>query len=247
MSLYIRRRQAVAAATFLALLTVATASQAQPTFSESGGVVLGVVDFNSRSASTADFDGDGDLDLFFQGAAGAQQLFRNNLIGAGVMTYTNVSGMLPSGVGSSWSAAWGDYDGDRQVDVFIGQTNFCTGERAMCCGITAPLASLTKAAAVGLDDPGFHQNVAWSDIDNDNDLDLILAMEGPEKHEIYLQGSDGLFTPVGALVGFQEDFRNESLRHGNWRHRRRRRSRHLYLNVPQQQQHPQQLSIRTCW
>jgi hypothetical protein len=44
------------------------------------------------------------------------------------------------------------------------------------------------------------------DIDNDRDLDLIMAMEGPEKHEIYLQGPGGSFTPVGAAVGFQEDF-----------------------------------------
>ena len=50
----------------------------------------------------------------------------------------------------------------------------------------------------------FHQNIAWSDIDNDRDLDLIFGMEGPEKHEIYLQGPAGSFTPVGAAVGFQE-------------------------------------------
>nr|MBA3484680.1 VCBS repeat-containing protein [Pirellulales bacterium] len=38
------------------------------------------------------------------------------------------------------------------------------------------------------------------------DLDLIFGMEGPERHEIYLQGPANQFTPVGAAVGFQVDF-----------------------------------------
>ena len=63
-----------------------------------------------------------------------------------------------------------------------------------------------ESAATNLDDPGFHQNVGWADIDNDLDLDLVIGMEGPEKHEIYLQGPASQFTPVGAAVGIQVDF-----------------------------------------
>jgi hypothetical protein len=77
----------------------------------------------SRSASLADIDGDGDLDLFFQGEGTDQRLYRNNIIGNGTMTFTDVSSMLPAGLNSSWSAAWGDYDGDGRIDVFVGQSN----------------------------------------------------------------------------------------------------------------------------
>ncbi len=166
---------------------------------------MGGLNLNSRSASFGDIDNDGDLDLLFQGAAGSQKLYRNNIIGTGVMTFSDISGDLPSGLGSSWSAAWGDYNGDGNVDVFVGQTNFsgATGDVLRNNGASG---FSNESVATGLNDPGFNQNVAWVDIDGDNDLDLVMGMEGPEKHEIYLQGPGGSFTPVGAAVGFQEDF-----------------------------------------
>ena len=82
-----------------------------------------------RSASLADIDNDGDLDLLFQGSGtSSQKLFRNNNINVGGTasnTFTDVtSTMWPAGpVSSQWSAAWGDYDGDGKVDVFIGEDN----------------------------------------------------------------------------------------------------------------------------
>ena len=83
-----------------------------------------------------------------------------------------------AGLGPSWSAGWGDYDGDGRVDVFVGQTNGggTTGDvlRNNGRGVLE-----RKASATGLNDPGFHQNVAWTDIDNDRDLDLLIGMEGP--------------------------------------------------------------------
>ncbi len=185
------------------LLVAACCRVSGQTFSDQGFVVLGGANYDSRSASLADIDADGDLDLFFQGGSGARQLLRNNIIGTGSLTYTNISIGLPAGLGPSWSAAWGDYDGDRRIDVFVGQSNVGVTDAGDVLRNTG--AGFTnESVAVGLDDPGFHQNVAWNDIDNDHDLDLIIGMEGPEAHEIYLQAPDGTFDPVGALVGFQQ-------------------------------------------
>ncbi len=190
------------------LCLIAPRAFGQTTFTNQAGTVLGGVGYNARSASLADIDNDGDLDLFFQGGSGARQLFRNNVIGTGTFDYTNITAsMLPSStLGDSWSAAWGDYNGDGKIDVFVGQTNGGTTTGDVLQN-NWPLAFSNTSSATGLDDPGWHQNVAWNDIDNDRDLDLLLAMEGPNptdpKHEIYLQGPAGSFTPVGAVAGFQ--------------------------------------------
>jgi hypothetical protein len=186
-----------------AALCVAAAATAQPTFVEQGAAILGGANVEGRSASLADIDNDGDLDLFFQGGSGARRLYRNNVVGTGALTFTNVSSaMLPSGLGDSWSAAWADYNGDGRIDVFVGQTNSGAAGDVLR---NNRLAFSNESVPTGLDDPGFHQNVAWNDIDRDRDLDLIIGMEGPEKHEIYLQGPSGSFTPVGAAVGVQAD------------------------------------------
>ncbi len=180
---------------------------AMAVFTNQAASVLGGLNVSGRSASLADYDDDGDLDLFFQGGgSSAQKLMRNNLIGTGTFNFTDVtSTMIPAGLTESWSAAWGDYNGDGRIDVFVGQANSGsnTGDLLRNNGVAG---FSNESVATGLNDAAFHQNVAWADIDNDRDLDLVIGMEGPEKHQIYLQGPASHFTPVGAEVGFQQSF-----------------------------------------
>ena len=192
-------------------LLLPTPLHAQPTFTDQASSVL-TVNLNSRSASLADIDDDGDLDVMFQrssgspSSSGSPRLYRNNVIGNGTFTFTDITiTVATSGVSEGWSAAWGDYNGDGRIDVFVGQANggANTGDLLVNNGASG---FSNASVATGLNDPGWDQNLAWIDIDNDRDLDLLFGMEGPERHEIYLQGPAGHFTPVGAAVGFQEDY-----------------------------------------
>lgn len=190
----------------LSLCALSSHAVAQTMFTNQAATLLGGASLGARSASLADIDNDGDLDLFFQGSSGARQLFRNDLVGAGTFSFSNVTAtQIVNGLqlGDSWSAAWGDYDGNGYVDVFVGQTNSGTFGDVLS---NSGNGFSNTSADVTLNDPGFHQNLAWADINNDRRLDLLIGMEGPERHEIYLQGTNGKFTPVGAAAGFQTDF-----------------------------------------
>ncbi|CAN5374041.1 hypothetical protein BH09SUM1_BH09SUM1_02280 [soil metagenome] len=194
------------------LAAMGGSAHAARTFTEQGMAILGDVNLNSRSASFADIDNDGDLDLLFQGSTGARQLYRNNIISPNpannAMTFTNITstyGPIANDT-TGWSAAWGDYDGDGLVDLFLGETNDgATGDLFRNTGTT-----LQDVSASTVNDPGFHQNVAWCDIDSDGDLDVIIGMEGPELHEVYLQQPNGSFLQAGASVGIQAPFGTKS-------------------------------------
>ncbi len=186
----------------LAAAALAATAGAQ-TFSEQGATVLGGYDAaRGFSGSFGDIDNDGDPDLLIQGWASARRFFRNNTVGTGSATYTDitVSGGIIANDTTGWSAAWGDYDGDGFVDVFLGESN--TGS-----GIAGDLfhnngnATFTNVSQSTINDPGFHQNVAWNDANLDGLPDLVIGMEGPEPHEVYVQNQDGSFTQSGQAAG----------------------------------------------
>jgi len=72
-----------------------------------------------------DYDNDGDMDMFMAKCGGGterktNQLFRNN--GNGSYTEVAAAANLADPI-QTWSGAWGDYDNDGDMDVFIGGYN----------------------------------------------------------------------------------------------------------------------------
>lgn len=125
---------------------------------------------NSRGMNWVDIDNDRDLDIFVCREEGRiSYLYKNN--GNGYFTkVTNTP--LTSQAGDSWSASWGDYDNDGDLDVLVanrgGQGNYLYRNEG-----NFMFTQITDGPIVN--DPGYGSCSGWGDFDNDGDLDMFIA------------------------------------------------------------------------
>ncbi len=118
---------------------------------------------NGTAAPWADYDGDGDQDVYRVLAWQANQLVQNvglaGFMATGVMANAN----------AGQAAAWGDLDGDGDLDLYLvndGQVDVCyRNQGAYFETITGP----------GLGDGGNGRGLALADFDNDGALDIYVA------------------------------------------------------------------------
>jgi len=144
----------------------------------------------------ADFDNDGDLDLFVSVGLGANDvLYRNG--GGGVFTRLTNSPPVQSG-GNSRGCAWADFDNDGWVDLFVAneksQNNFLFHND----GGNGFTRILTGAIAT---DRGNSFGCCWADYDNDGYQDLFVANNGVRSF-LYHNEGNGTFLKIatGAIV-----------------------------------------------
>jgi len=151
---------------------------------------LGDAFYPTQAAAWADYDGDGDLDLYVgneatQKARNPSQLFRND----GDGTFTDVAGR--AGVANlrfAKGVAWGDYDGDRRPDLFV--SNMGGWNRLYHNEGDGTFTDVATEADVR---GPFDSFATWFwDFDNDGNLDLYVAS--------YYQGLSGGFRPFPVVA-----------------------------------------------
>ena len=141
--------------------------------------LLGIV--GGLNAVQADYDNNGYPDvLVLRGAwLGEEGLYPNSLLAneqGSFVDVTEAAGLLTAH--PTQTAAWGDFDNDGWVDLFVG--NESVGEPPHPCelfhnGGDGVVGFSDAAAAAGVAVVGYVKGVAWGDYDNDGRLDLYVS------------------------------------------------------------------------
>ena len=147
----------------------------------------------------ADFDNDGDLDLFVGFAAGKpNRLYRNDR--GGFVEVAPAVGVAD--LTDTRAAAWGDFDGDGHIDLYVGFTRRSESRNKLYRNDGDGRHFTDVGRAMGVDAMGETRQVSWVDVDSDGDLDLFVAMrDGPN---LMFRNDGDHFTGVARELGLDD-------------------------------------------
>ncbi len=164
--------------------------------------------FGGLNLNQADFDDDGDLDVFIMRGAWLAEhgLHPNSLLrNDGNLQFTDVT--FSAGLGEfrfpTKTSAWADFDLDGDLDLYVGNE---TNEKVLApCQLfqNDGKGKFTDVAIqAGVADERFSMGSNWGDFNGDRYPDLFLSLRGDNK--LYRNNRDGTFTDVAADLGITE-------------------------------------------
>ncbi|RKY89984.1 hypothetical protein DRQ09_00165 [candidate division KSB1 bacterium] len=147
--------------------------------------------YNSVYAAWADYDNDGDLDLYVVNFYEQDILYENRLIpdGEGFTNVTSSAGINIISEGYETSMAWGDYDGDGFVDIYL--CKYSAKNELYHNNGDGSFSRITDVAKTG--DIRDSNGAAWVDYDQDGFLDLYVVNRDQDS-KFYHNNGDGTFT-----------------------------------------------------
>jgi hypothetical protein len=169
-----------------------------------------IVNDNSPSdgATWADIDNDGDMDCFVVTWYNKRNLlYLNNGNGSFSQVKT---GSIATEFTYSETAAWGDYDKDGKLDLYI--TNSEGTRKNILYRGNGDSTFLKISNITPVNDAFKSRTVNWVDYDNDHDLDLFVTNEGGQKVNLYRNDSNGVFTKIteGVLANVSGEIMSSS-------------------------------------
>lgn len=151
------------------------------------------------TSAWADYDADGDMDVYLSSGGAAGGLYENDGFGrfarvsaaVGIDDETFVAG-----------ASWADYDGDGDLDLFLAGRFNSSGPTPDLLYRNDGGVFTEVGAAAGVRGPDDRLTFTGNffDFDNDGDVDLYLAVDfGPDV--LYKNNGDGTFTDESTVAG----------------------------------------------
>lgn len=160
--------------------------------------------FLNNSSSVADFDGDGDLDIWYRINGTNNDIFLRNDNG----TYSSVALLPGMEFPTAGTAAVGvaDFNGDGYVDI------------AYTTAVSGGITYLQNNAGASFTTPGthpfsnflsstptgfvFNNSSSIADFDGDGDLDIWVRVNGAG-NDVYLVNNNGVYTSSSVLPGME--------------------------------------------
>ncbi len=178
-------------------------NQGDGTFVEVTSAPIGTVTDSHHHPTWSDFDGDGDLDLFFAsgpvGSVDSDRMYRNLRVESGTPTFQAItSGVFATNLRDSQTLRWIDYDNDGDLDLFA--VNYTSVPNQLYRNDGATFVKLTTGSLV-TDVTNAH-GAAWGDFDLDGDLDVYVATDNGQSNRYYRNEGGVSFTRItsGAFV-----------------------------------------------
>jgi penicillin amidase len=145
----------------------------------------------------ADFDGDGDLDLFVGFRGQTNRLYRND---AG--TFVDVAAAVGlADTNETRVASWGDYDDDGDPDLFIGYARTTTAPNRLYRNDEGK-RFVDVGRQMGVDVVATSRQASFLDYDNDGDTDLFVAFR--DRPNMLYRNDGGKYVEVAKELGIAD-------------------------------------------
>jgi hypothetical protein len=167
----------------------------------------------TRSASWADYDGDGDMDLLTVGIESGMALYRNEDGQRFEQVAEQLGLVTDQDLGTEnnpWAGltdgAWGDFDNDGDLDLYIAAQG-----RNLLFEAREGRAFVDVATQSNVGDAAASVAAMWGDFDNDGNLDLYVVNAADPDSEVlrrrygwnalYRNQGDGTFVDIAPAAG----------------------------------------------
>ncbi|MEW6127588.1 MAG: FG-GAP-like repeat-containing protein [Acidobacteriota bacterium] len=145
--------------------------------------------YQATHAQFADYDDDGDMDIYFNlGFFTANLLYKNNFVETGVLSFTEQPNALgaTSPIDGGYEIVWSDYDNDGDIDLLNGggsnDPSFLY-QNLLVENTVPGFADITTTA--GLSGQSHRNSMFAFDLENDGDRDIFMGYNGIGANRLY--------------------------------------------------------------